>query len=149
MAGGHDSTGIDRRGFLGLVGAGVLATTFGGAVTACGTPSAPQTGSALGGSELAGVLPTHVPVDFVKPDLAGVNGSNGAPPAAMYVSSASLKSASPACSAICWLREFDAIRSSSVPLRTSASTISVRITMKMRPVISTTPCWRTVPPRER
>lgn len=78
MAGGHDNTGLDRRGFLGLVGAGVLATTFGGAVTACGTPSAPQTGSALGGSELSGVLPAHIPVDLVKPDLPGVNGSPAA-----------------------------------------------------------------------
>lgn len=63
--------GIDRRGFLGLVGAGVLAT----AVSGCGTPPAPRTGTALGGAELAGVLPAHVPVEFAKPDLPGVGGS--------------------------------------------------------------------------
>lgn len=75
---GTAGKGMDRRGFLGLVGAGVLAASVGGSVTACSSPSAPQTGSALGGGELTGVLPAHVPVDFVKPDLAGVNGSPAA-----------------------------------------------------------------------
>ncbi|MFI6094648.1 extracellular solute-binding protein [Lentzea sp. NPDC051213] len=74
---GENGTSMDRRGFLGLVGAGVLATTIGG-VTGCSSPSAPQTGSALGNGEFAGVLPAHVPVEFGKPDLAGVNGSPAA-----------------------------------------------------------------------
>jgi putative aldouronate transport system substrate-binding protein len=61
---------LDRRAFLGLLGAGVLA--------ACSPGNGPQTGSALGAGDLAGVLPAHVPVEFAKPDLPGVGGSPAA-----------------------------------------------------------------------
>lgn len=61
---------LNRRGFLSLA-----AAAGGMVVVGCGSSAQQHTGSALGADALAGVLPAHVPVDFAKPDLPGVNGS--------------------------------------------------------------------------
>ncbi|WP_033430204.1 hypothetical protein [Saccharothrix syringae] len=41
----------------------------------CGAPAPRDGGAVVGGDELAGLPPAHVPVEFAKPDLPGVNGS--------------------------------------------------------------------------
>ncbi|WP_367127097.1 extracellular solute-binding protein [Saccharothrix sp. HUAS TT1] len=61
---------LNRRGFLTFT-----AVAGGTLLVGCGESAAPHAGSALGEDALAEVLPSYVPVELVKPDLPGVNGS--------------------------------------------------------------------------
>jgi putative aldouronate transport system substrate-binding protein len=64
---------LDRRSFLGFlaVGAGVVGVPS--LLTAC--TSGPASSAQGGGTVSSGVLPTYVPVEYVKPDFPAVNGS--------------------------------------------------------------------------
>ncbi len=73
MTAPHLTGGLSRRSFLGFlaVGAGVVGVPS--LLTACTTGGA---GPAQGGATVSsGVLPTYVPVEYVKPDFPSVNGS--------------------------------------------------------------------------
>ncbi|MFD7308919.1 extracellular solute-binding protein [Promicromonospora sp. NPDC059942] len=73
MTAPHLTGGLSRRSFLGFlaVGAGVVGVPS--LLTACTTGAA---GPAQGGATVSsGVLPTYVPVEYVKPDFPSVNGS--------------------------------------------------------------------------
>lgn len=61
---------LTRRGFFGF-----SAAVGGAFLVGCGGTAAQHTGSALDADALAKVLPAHIPVEFAKPDLPGVNGS--------------------------------------------------------------------------
>lgn len=61
---------VNRRGFLSLA-----ALAGSGALAGCDSSGPQHAGSALGGDELGKLLPAHVPVEYAKPDLPGVNGS--------------------------------------------------------------------------
>ena len=73
MTAPHLARGLSRRSFLGFlaVGAGVVGVPS--LLTACSSGAA---SSAQGGGTVSsGVLPTYVPVEYVKPDFPAVNGS--------------------------------------------------------------------------
>ncbi|MEV0892744.1 extracellular solute-binding protein [Promicromonospora sp. NPDC050262] len=73
MTAPHLTGGLSRRSFLGFlaVGAGVVGVPS--LLTACTSGAA---GPAQGGATVSsGVLPTYVPVEYVKPDFPSVNGS--------------------------------------------------------------------------
>jgi putative aldouronate transport system substrate-binding protein len=73
MTAPHLAGGLSRRSFLGFlaVGAGVVGVPS--LLTACTSgPAGPAQGGATVSS---GVLPTYVPVEYVKPDFPSVNGS--------------------------------------------------------------------------
>lgn len=62
---------LNRRSFLGFVGAGAAAATLAG----CSTGTASTSGGLFSAEDIAGVIPNYYPVDFAVPDLASVNGS--------------------------------------------------------------------------
>jgi putative aldouronate transport system substrate-binding protein len=72
---GPGGTGISRRTFLSALAAGSAVAASGGLLLpGCSSASPASQGGAGSLSKLAGILPTYVPVNYVKPDLPSVNG---------------------------------------------------------------------------
>lgn len=65
---------LDRRSFLGLAGLGVAAVGVPSLLTSCSS-GAPASVTGGGGTVSTGVLPTFAPLEYVKPDVASVDGS--------------------------------------------------------------------------
>ncbi|MFD2793152.1 extracellular solute-binding protein [Promicromonospora vindobonensis] len=73
MTSPHLTARLDRRSFLGFLTVGAAVVGVPSLLTACTSGSA---SSAQGGGTVSsGVLPTYVPVEYVKPDFPAVNGS--------------------------------------------------------------------------
>jgi putative aldouronate transport system substrate-binding protein len=72
-----EGIGISRRNFLTALAVGTAAASGGLLLPRCSSASPASQGGAGSLSKLAGILPSYVPVNFVKPDLPSVN---GAPP---------------------------------------------------------------------
>ena len=62
-----------RRGFLGLLGFAVLTPVLASCTTAAGSGSTAAGGGPIGIPK--GVLPNYVPVEYVTPDIPGIDGS--------------------------------------------------------------------------
>jgi putative aldouronate transport system substrate-binding protein len=64
---------VDRRSFLRMIGAGAAVVCVPPLLSACGSASTPS--AATNGAAVGDVIPTYVPVNYVKPDFPSVNGS--------------------------------------------------------------------------
>jgi putative aldouronate transport system substrate-binding protein len=62
---------VNRRSFLGFLGAGAAAATLAG----CSTGGSGISAGIVSAEEIAGVIPNYYPVDFAVPDIPSVNGS--------------------------------------------------------------------------
>jgi putative aldouronate transport system substrate-binding protein len=62
---------LNRRSFLGFVGAGAAAATLAG----CSTGTASSSGGVFTAADIAGVIPNYYPVDYAVPDIVSVAGS--------------------------------------------------------------------------
>lgn len=73
MTAPHLSGGLSRRSFLGFLAVGAAVVGVPSLLTAC--TSGPASTAQGGGTVSSGVLPSYVPVEYVKPDFPSVNGS--------------------------------------------------------------------------
>ena len=67
--------GMSRRDFLAALAAGTAAVSGMTLLPGCATGSTATRGGTGSLSKLAGVLPSYIPVNYVKPDFPGVSGS--------------------------------------------------------------------------
>jgi putative aldouronate transport system substrate-binding protein len=64
---------VDRRSFLRMLGAGAAVVAVPSLLSACG--SAAPTGAATNGAAVGDVIPSYIPVNYVKADFPTINGS--------------------------------------------------------------------------
>ena len=64
---------VDRRSFLRMIGAGAAVVCVPSVLSACG--SATPTKTATSETTVGDVIPSYIPVDYVKPDFPSINGS--------------------------------------------------------------------------